>query len=183
MPRSSWLFAIHQRCPRTYQVRSFFFLHFIRFCSYALNATRPFILRDNDRTSQASLPRPGKRSRRRSGRWKGPGWRGRQSSGEYLGSARPLPREFSATINSFTFWREAGARGGHHGSLWACLGREVLDRRNVLDLIYGRSHMAIDPRIPTMLGRCVSGFHRPGRHRLLVPSAKRREMSGESHEG
>ena len=116
--------------------------------------------------------------------WRGsPGWRGRQSSGEYLGSARPLPREFSATINSFTFWREAGARGGHHGSLWACLGREVLDRRNVLDLIYGRSHMAIDPRIPTMLGRSVSGFHRPGRHRLLAPSAKRREVSGESQEG
>ena len=44
------------------------------------------------------------------------------------------------------------------------------------------SRMTVDPRIPTTPGRSVSGFHRPGRH-CLQPSAKRREVSGESHEG
>ena len=32
--------------------------------------------------------------------------------------------------------------------------------------MHGRSCMAIDPRIPTMSGRSMSGFHRPGRHCL-----------------
>ena len=39
-------------------------------------------------------------------------------------------------------------------------------RRYVLDLTHGRSRMAIDPRIPAMPGRSMSGFHRPGRHCL-----------------
>ena len=42
--------------------------------------------------------------------------------------------------------------------------------------------MTIDPRIPTKPGRVTSGSHRPGRH-FLAPSAKRREVLGESHEG
>ena len=52
----------------------------------------------------------------------------------------------------------------------------------VLIIMHGRSRMTIDPRIPTMPGRSTSGFRRPGRH-LLAPSAKRREVFGESHEG
>ena len=45
-------------------------------------------------------------------------------------------------------------------------GGGVLDRRDVLDLMHGPSRMAIDPRILTLPGRSMSGFHRPGRHRL-----------------
>ena len=41
--------------------------------------------------------------------------------------------------------------------------------------MHGRSRMTIDPRIPTMQGRT--------RQTLLEPSAKRREVFGESHEG
>ena len=59
--------------------------------------------------------------------------------------------------------REGGGGGG------------VLDRRNVLDLMLGRSRMTIDPRIPTMPGRSASGFHRPGRH-LLAPSFAKRKV-------
>ena len=44
-----------------------------------------------------------------------------------------------------------GGRGGIPG------------RRYVLDLMHGRSDMTIDPRIPTMTGRSMSGFHWPGR--------------------
>ena len=40
----------------------------------------------------------------------------------------------------------------------------VFDRRDVLDPMQGRSRMTVDPRIPTMPGRNMSGFHRPGRH-------------------
>ena len=43
-------------------------------------------------------------------------------------------------------------------------GGGVLDRRDVLDIMHGRSRMTIDPRIPAMPGRSMSGFHRPGRH-------------------
>ena len=46
-------------------------------------------------------------------------------------------------------------------------------RGGVLIFMRGRSRMAIDPRIRTTLGRSTSGFHRPGRHCLLPPSAKR----------
>ena len=35
-----------------------------------------------------------------------------------------------------------------------------------LIFIHGRSRMTIDPRILTMPGRSMSGFHRPGRHYL-----------------
>ena len=48
--------------------------------------------------------------------------------------------------------------------------------------MHGRSRITIDPRIPTMPGRSRSGFHQPGKT-LLAPSAKRREVVGESHEG
>ena len=34
----------------------------------------------------------------------------------------------------------------------------VLDRRDLLDLMHGRSRMAIDFRIPTMPGRSMSGL-------------------------
>ena len=42
----------------------------------------------------------------------------------------------------------------------------VLDRRDVLDLMHGRSRVTVDLRIPTMPVRSISGFHRPGRHCL-----------------
>ena len=85
----------------------------------------------------------------------------------------------------------------------------VLDRRYELDLMQGRRRMTIDPRIPTnaggggvysiscmavvvcmtidprtptMPGRSTSGFLRPGRQ-CLHQAAKRREVSGELHEG
>ena len=40
----------------------------------------------------------------------------------------------------------------------------MLVRRDVLDLMHGRSRMTIDLRTPAMPGRGMSGFHRPGRH-------------------
>ena len=44
--------------------------------------------------------------------------------------------------------------------------------------------MTVDPRIPAVLGRGMSGFHRPGRHCLLAPSAKRNvRVFGDSREG
>ena len=42
--------------------------------------------------------------------------------------------------------------------------------------------MIIDPCIPATPERSTSGFHRPGRHCLLAPTATRREMLGVSHE-
>ena len=48
--------------------------------------------------------------------------------------------------------------------------------------MHGRSRMTTDPRIPTMPRRSMSGFHQPGKT-LLAPSAKRREVFVESHEG
>ena len=47
---------------------------------------------------------------------------------------------------------------------------------------HGRSRMTMNPRIPIMPGRSTSGF-RQNRQTLLAPSAKRREVFGESHEG
>ena len=44
-------------------------------------------------------------------------------------------------------------------------GGRVLDRRDVFDLMHGRSRMILDPRTPTRTGRSTLGFHRPGRHR------------------
>ena len=43
----------------------------------------------------------------------------------------------------------------------------------------GRSRMTIDPRTPTMPARRVSSTGQT----LLAPSAKRREVFGELHEG
>ena len=37
--------------------------------------------------------------------------------------------------------------------------RDVLDRRDALDLMHGRSRMTMDPRVPTMPGRSMTGFH------------------------
>ena len=58
----------------------------------------------------------------------------------------------------------------------------ALDRRDVLDLMHGRSRttMTIDPRIRD--GTEHVGFS-PTRQTLLAQSAKRREVSGESREG
>ena len=38
--------------------------------------------------------------------------------------------------------------------------------------MHSRSRMTVDPCIPTMPDWSTSGFHRPGRHRLVAPSAK-----------
>ena len=75
-------------------------------------------------------------------------------------------------VATYRRWGGGGERGGGG----------VLDRRDVLDLMHGRSRMTIEPRIPTMPGRGMSGFHRP-RQTLLAPSEWRREVEGESHEG
>ena len=53
----------------------------------------------------------------------------------------------------------------------------------VLVVVHGRSRRTIDPRIPAMPGRSTSGLFSRTRKTLLAPSAKRREGSGESHEG
>ena len=60
----------------------------------------------------------------------------------------------------------------------------MLDKRDVLDLLHGRSRITIDPRIPTMSahGACRVLTDQAD-IALLAPSAKRREVSGESHEG
>ena len=42
----------------------------------------------------------------------------------------------------------------------------VLDRRHLFGPMHGRSRMIIDPRISTMPGRSMWGFHLPGRHCL-----------------
>ena len=47
--------------------------------------------------------------------------------------------------------------------------------------VHGRSRMTINPRIFTNAGRERVGFS-PTRQTLLAPSAKRREVFGESHE-
>ena len=68
--------------------------------------------------------------------------------------------------------------------IWDARGRGgVLDRGDVLDLMHGRSQMTIDrPSHPYNAGTEHVGFP-PTRQRLLAPSANRREVSGESHEG
>ena len=49
----------------------------------------------------------------------------------------------------------------------ACMGAEGCGgRRGILDIMRGRSRMAIDPGILTMPGRSMSGFRRPDRHCL-----------------
>ena len=62
-------------------------------------------------------------------------------------------------------------------------GGVVLDRRDVLDLMHSRSRMIIDPRIPTMNAEPEHVGFLPIRQTSLASSAKRREVSGESHEG
>ena len=46
--------------------------------------------------------------------------------------------------------------------------------------MHGRDLTTADPRIPTAPERSTSGFRRPT---PLAPSAKRREVFGESHKG
>ena len=60
-------------------------------------------------------------------------------------------------------------------------GGGVLDRRDVLDPMHGRSRMTIDP-ITSLQCRTEHVGFSPARQTLLAPSAKRREVSGESHE-
>ena len=50
----------------------------------------------------------------------------------------------------------------------------------LLDTIHGRSRMTMDPRIPTLPRKEHVRFS-PTRQTLLAPSAKRREVFGESH--
>ena len=42
------------------------------------------------------------------------------------------------------------------------MGTFFFGRGGVLIAMHGRSRITIYPRIPTMLGRSTSGFHRPG---------------------
>ena len=68
----------------------------------------------------------------------------------------------------------------------ACgLGQGVIDRRDALDLMHGRSRMTIGPRILTIPGRNMSGIHRPGRHCLHQARSAVRclasRMKGELH--
>ena len=69
------------------------------------------------------------------------------------------------------------------------MGRDEMIRGGIgggggcTQFVHGRSRMTIDPRIPTMPGRRTSGFYQPDKHCLLAPSAKRREVFGESHAG
>ena len=61
----------------------------------------------------------------------------------------------------------------------------MLDRRGVLDLMHGRSRVTIGSRTPTMPGRSMSGFHKPGRHCLHQARSAVRgpasRMKGELH--
>ena len=57
--------------------------------------------------------------------------------------------------------------------------------RGCTQFVHGRSHVTIDPGIPTMPGRSTSGFHQPGRHclhraRTAVRCSASR-MKGELH--
>ena len=53
----------------------------------------------------------------------------------------------------------------HVGSSWLIVVSLFLVRERAVIIMHGRSRMTIDPRIPAMLGRSTSGFHRPGRYR------------------
>ena len=69
--------------------------------------------------------------------------------------------------------------------VWLLTTTVVLDRRDVLDLMRGRSRITIDPRILAMPGRSTSGFHRHGRHSLHQARSAVRcpasRMKGEPH--
>ena len=68
---------------------------------------------------------------------------------------------------------EKGGRGGVY-SFVACLSHLTIDNAPldtggggvvlIIIIMHGRSRMAIDPHIPTMPGRSMSGFHQPGIH-------------------
>ena len=97
-------------------------------------------------------------------------WQGQSSLG--WRTARRSTSPSSSTPSSFARYVAFFQRGGGGGYLF---------------ITHGRSRMTIDPRIPTMLGRSTSGFHRSGRH-CFAPSAKRSaarclasSMKGEMH--
>ena len=58
----------------------------------------------------------------------------------------------------------------------------VLDRRDALDIMHGRSRMTIDPLHPYNAGTEHVGFSST-RQTLLAPSAKRCEVFSELHGG
>ena len=62
------------------------------------------------------------------------------------------------------------------------MGGGAYSRRDVLDIMHGRSRMTIVPSHPYNAGTEHVGVS-PTRQTLLAPSAKHREVSGESHEG
>ena len=71
--------------------------------------------------------------------------------------------------------------------LWEREGA-VIDRRDALDLMHDRSRMTIDPRIPRMPGRSMSGFQRRhDRSRMTIdpriPTMPGRSMSGFQRRG
>ena len=62
---------------------------------------------------------------------------------------------------------------------------EMVGGKGVLIVMRGRNRMTLDRRIPTMPGRSVSGFYRPGRHCLHqargAVRGSRNRMKGELH--
>ena len=76
-----------------------------------------------------------------------------------------------------TLWPRGLKTPGFACAIYRWVGG-VLDRRDGLDLMHGRSRTALNPRIRTMPGRSISGFHRSGRHCLhQARSAGRRPAS------
>ena len=55
--------------------------------------------------------------------------------------------------------------------------------RGGTQFVHGRSRMTVDPRIPTIYAATEHVGFSPTRQTLLAPSAKRREVFGESLEG
>ena len=60
--------------------------------------------------------------------------------------------------------RQHTITGGVEGVLMSCMA-VVVGEGGVLIIMHGRSRMTVDPRIPAMPGRSMTGFHRPGQHR------------------
>ena len=68
---------------------------------------------------------------------------------------------------------------GYVGLGWDRVGwGGLLDSKDVLGLMHGRSRMSIDRRIPTSPGRSMSGFHRPGRRCLYQALSAVRCLAG-----
>ena len=58
--------------------------------------------------------------------------------------------------------RDGASALGFHRPGKHCLPPSVKGARGGTHVMHGRSRMAIDPRIPPMLGRSSPGFHGPG---------------------